>query len=98
MPDNQRPGADTYTFRWRESSPMICSSAFAAMPGSTRSLTGIARGRPVPRDSCVGRLLAEELRDAGLQDVDLDANGYVTATLPRNVDEPTAGGGVTCAP
>ena len=31
---------------------------------------------------------ADELRDAGLRDIDLDANGYVTATLPRNVAEP----------
>jgi tripeptide aminopeptidase len=30
----------------------------------------------------LGRLLARELRDAGLADAELDENGYVTATLP----------------
>ncbi len=34
----------------------------------------------------LGRMLVEELRDAGLQDAAQDDNGYVTATLPGNVD------------
>jgi tripeptide aminopeptidase len=32
----------------------------------------------------LGRLLVYELRDAGLSDADMDANGYVYATLPGN--------------
>jgi tripeptide aminopeptidase len=34
----------------------------------------------------LGRMLLEELREAGLEDAVQDANGYVTATLPGNVD------------
>jgi len=34
----------------------------------------------------LGRVLVEELREAGLQDAAQDDNGYVTATLPANVD------------
>src|SRR4051812_14751063 len=34
----------------------------------------------------LARILAAELREIGLEDVDLDANGYVTATLPANRD------------
>ncbi|HWD84581.1 MAG TPA: peptidase T [Solirubrobacteraceae bacterium] len=34
----------------------------------------------------LGCLVADELRDAGLEDAELDANGYVTATLPATVD------------
>ena len=30
----------------------------------------------------LARMLVQELRDAGLEDAALDANGYVTATLP----------------
>jgi tripeptide aminopeptidase len=37
----------------------------------------------------LGRLLVSELERAGLEDVLLDENGYVTATLPRNVDHAT---------
>lgn len=36
--------------------------------------------------------LAEELREIGMQDVDLDTNGYIMATLPANVEgKPTIG-------
>ena len=34
----------------------------------------------------LGRMLVEELREAGLEDAAQDDNGYVTATLPGNVD------------
>ncbi len=37
----------------------------------------------------LARLLVSELDQAGLDDVELDDNGYVTATLPRNVDRST---------
>lgn len=36
----------------------------------------------------LGRVLVEELREASLEDAELDENGYVTATLRRNVDGP----------
>jgi tripeptide aminopeptidase len=39
----------------------------------------------------LGRLVVGELRDAGLADVDLDANGYVTATLPATVADEAQG-------
>lgn len=35
------------------------------------------------------KMLANELRDIGLSDVELDEFGYVTATLPSNVEENT---------
>ena len=34
--------------------------------------------------------LADELKTIGLQEVTLDANGYIMATLPANVQQPTA--------
>jgi tripeptide aminopeptidase len=37
----------------------------------------------------LGQLLVGELREAGLDDAALDENGYVTATLARNVDVPS---------
>lgn len=41
----------------------------------------------------LARLLAEELREIGMEDVSLDENAYVMATLPSNVDHevPTIG-------
>src|SRR5437764_10330432 len=41
----------------------------------------------------LGRLLVDELLALGLTDAELDANGYVTATLPATIDEepPTIG-------
>lgn len=35
----------------------------------------------------LARLLVEELTNIGLKDVDLDKNGYVTATLPSNISK-----------
>ena len=37
------------------------------------------------------RLLAEELREAGLEDVELTEHGYVFATLPGTAEAPTVG-------
>lgn len=34
------------------------------------------------------KLLVEELKDIGLEDVELDENGYLMATLPANTDRP----------
>jgi tripeptide aminopeptidase len=36
----------------------------------------------------LGRLLVSELREVGLADAELDAHGYVYATLPSNTDKP----------
>jgi tripeptide aminopeptidase len=38
----------------------------------------------------LGRLLVEELREAGLNDAEMDVFGYVYATLPANSDKPVA--------
>ena len=35
----------------------------------------------------IARLLKQELEDIGMQDVEIDENGYVYATLPANTDE-----------
>ena len=39
----------------------------------------------------LSRLLVEELREAGLEDVELTEHGYVFASLPGTVDAPTIG-------
>jgi len=39
-----------------------------------------------PGQLTLQRLLADELRDIGLEDVDVDANGYLMATVPATVD------------
>ncbi|MFC5471038.1 peptidase T [Cohnella suwonensis] len=41
----------------------------------------------------LGRMLVEELKQIGMQDVTIDTNGYVMATLPANTDKevPTIG-------
>ena len=46
-----------------------------------------------PAQMAFARDLAEELKQLGLYDVNLDGNGYVMATLPSNTDEarPTVG-------
>ena len=46
-----------------------------------------------PGQLIFAKFLADELKSIGLQDVDLDKNGYIMATLPANVDKnlPTIG-------
>ncbi len=46
-----------------------------------------------PGQKIFARYLVEELKSIGLQDVELDTNGYVMATLPANTDKkiPTIG-------
>ncbi|MBO5768597.1 MAG: peptidase T, partial [Bacteroidales bacterium] len=41
-----------------------------------------------PSQMAFAQILAEELKSIGLQDVTLDGNGYLMATLPANCDEP----------
>ena len=46
-----------------------------------------------PGQLTLSRLLADDLREIGLRDVDLDANGYLMATIPATIDRtvPTIG-------
>ncbi|PYI50735.1 peptidase T [Paenibacillus flagellatus] len=41
-----------------------------------------------PGQLTLGRMLVEELKEIGLEDVTMDDNGYVMATLPANTDKP----------
>jgi tripeptide aminopeptidase len=58
----------------------------------TQSRRDRERSPSTPGQLELGRLLVDELRAAGLGDAELDANGYVTATLHATVDgAPTIG-------
>jgi tripeptide aminopeptidase len=50
----------------------------------TQSSTERAQSPSTPGQLDLGRVLVEELTEAGLDDAALDENGYVTATLPGN--------------
>lgn len=54
----------------------------------TRSDDGSAGCPSTPGQLALGRMLADELRAIGMEDVRIDDNGYVTATLPANTDGP----------
>lgn len=41
-----------------------------------------------PGQLVLGKMLAEELKAIGMEDVTVDDNGYVMATLPANTDQP----------
>ena len=89
MPNNDRPGPDIFT------SPLARDLAGALLERfcryvriDTQSRRDRAGSPSTPGQLVLGRLLADELREVGLEDAGLDANGYVTATLPRNVDGP----------
>lgn len=41
-----------------------------------------------PGQLALGRLLVDELKGIGMQEVTMDENGYVMATLPANTDKP----------
>ena len=41
-----------------------------------------------PKQMVFARYLQEELTELGFEDVDLDQNGYLYATLPSNIDKP----------
>jgi len=40
-----------------------------------------------PGQMIFARYLVEELKSIGLEDIDLDKNGYIMATLPANTDK-----------
>ena len=46
-----------------------------------------------PNQKVLGQMLVEELQSMGIQDVSMDENGYIMATIPSNVDKevPTIG-------
>ena len=39
-----------------------------------------------PNQLILGKSIAEELRELGLEDVEQDKYGYVTATIPANIE------------
>lgn len=41
-----------------------------------------------PQQMAFAKILAEELKTIGLQEVELDSNGYLMATLPANTNKP----------
>jgi tripeptide aminopeptidase len=59
----------------------------------TQSRRNVAESPSSPGQLELGRVLAGELREAGLADAELDANGYVVATLPATsaVEGPVVG-------
>src|SRR5437763_3378746 len=59
----------------------------------TQSQRDRTQSPSTPGQLDLGRLLVDELLALGLTDADLDASGYVTATLPATIDEepPTIG-------
>lgn len=70
----------------------LSGDALARFERYVRIDTQAARERTgspsTPGQLDLGRLLVEELRQIGLADAALDDNGYVTATLPANGEEP----------
>jgi tripeptide aminopeptidase len=52
----------------------------------TQAAHNRTRSPSTPGQLELGRMLVEELQEAGLEDAAQDDNGYVTATLPGNVD------------
>jgi len=59
---------------------------------STQSARARTQSPSTPGQLDLGRMLAEELRQIGLDDAFLDDNGYVVATLPATIeDAPTIG-------
>ncbi len=78
-------GAAPFTSTLAEELAEPCSSASALRPHRHAVR---ARARRFPEHAGPARarrLLADELRALGLADAALDANGYVTATLPSTV-------------
>ncbi|MBO9599969.1 MAG: peptidase T [Cohnella sp.] len=54
----------------------------------TQSDDSIETCPSTPGQLVLGRMLVEELTSIGMQDVTMDGNGYVMATLPANTDKP----------
>lgn len=54
----------------------------------TQSDDGSQTCPTTPGQLTLGRMLVEELKEIGMEDVTMDENGYVMATLPANTDKP----------
>jgi tripeptide aminopeptidase len=54
---------------------------------NTRSDEGSKSCPSTPGQTVLANLLAEEMKEIGLQDISVDKNGYVMATLPSNVSK-----------
>ena len=101
MPAANQPLARRRWFTaWRMSAPYTSELAEALAPDLLRRFeryvridTQSARDREqspsTPGQLDLGRVLVEELTEAGLADAALDENGYVTATLPGNAGNGT---------
>ena len=64
------------------------------VPVDTQARRNRAGSPSSPGQLELGRLVADELRAAGLDDAELDANGYVMATLPASIGEGQGSQGV----
>ncbi len=53
----------------------------------TQSEDGVDKCPSTEKQLVLAKVLVEELKEIGMQDVSLDDNGYVMATLPGNVDK-----------
>jgi tripeptide aminopeptidase len=54
---------------------------------NTRSDEGSKSCPSTPGQTILANMLAEEMKDIGLQDISVDENGYVMATLPSNISK-----------
>lgn len=54
----------------------------------TQSDDGSETCPSTPGQLTLGRMLVQELREIGMEEVTMDENGYVMATLPANTDKP----------
>jgi tripeptide aminopeptidase len=54
---------------------------------NTRSDEGSKSCPSTPGQTILANMLAEEMKDIGLQDISIDENGYVMATLPANISK-----------
>ena len=59
---------------------------YVAIHSTSDDATGLVPS--TPQQMAFAKILAEELKEVGLQDIELDENGYLMATLPANTDKP----------
>lgn len=64
---------------------------YAAIHSTSDDSTGVVPSTPQQME--FAKIMAEELKAIGMQEVELDSNGYLMATLPANTDKklPTVG-------
>ncbi len=89
MRENVAPGTDPFTSALaRDLADDLLERFCRYVRIDTQSRRDRSGSPSSPGQLVLGRLLVNELRDAGLEEVALDDNGYVTATLPRNAAGP----------